>query len=512
MNFREVIAKAIAPSLQTETQIKSLVEAEVNRAKAALPILANYDPKNEGYRRIGGGMATCDLDPIRRDRMFEYAYYMWYNSLMFKRLALLDQSFLFGENMGVSCRDTKVQDIVNEFWGERGKSTDGILENDADLNFPDLFMWQSILGEQCWPVTVIDGRVELGYLDPYNIYDVTVSKNNTRRMGTVIGKDVLQYEKRTFDIIRKDRDPAHRKTYGRLTGECFFFSVNHPPNVPRGISDYQVLFDWIDNLERYGFNFLERAEFMLNFVWDVTLEGYSEDQIREFVKNNPPPEPGSIRAHNEHATWSAVNPDLKAYDFKSGFDTGKGFVLGGAGRPESWFGTGGKSYQTEADLMMMVPIKDLDKRQKYIKVCIATVIQYVIDQAIIVGRLSPSVDTTFTVNMPEISKKDLVKIASVLPQITNALTIAKGNSWITDKTASKVVCSVLQQFGEEISIDQEFEEAQKEKDEIDYQDYIKLQKMKKYDKTTNIHSQSPRADKTVPDNGKRSSKQNNNPA
>jgi hypothetical protein len=407
---------------------------------------------------------------------------MWDNSAMFRRLAILDRTFIFGEGIKVVCEDEAVQKIVDDFWTDP--------ENELDLNLPDWFMWLSILGEQCWPMEVNAGRVTLGYLDPFNIRDIYVGRTNSRQLGMVLGKDILTMEKREFRIIQRDKDPAHKKSFGRLMGDCFFFSINHPPNSPRGRSDFRTLYDWIDSLERYGFNYLDRAELMLNFIWDITLNGLSQEQIKDWVSQNPPPEPGSVRAHNENVAWQAVTPDLKATDFRAGFDMGKSYIMGASGRPDSWFGSGGKAYQTEADLMGQVPIKDLDERQKYIKKCISQVIQFVIDQAIIAGRMSSGANAGFRVEMPEISKKDLTKIAGILPQVTNSLAIAQDNGWVTAKTSSRVICSVIQQFGEEIDSEKEFEEAQKEKDETSYQDYLNREKIKEKadDQTADIRS------------------------
>jgi hypothetical protein len=466
MGIRETIARAIAPGLKSETEIRAIVADEISRAKMAMPISANYDPKGEGYRRLSGSDSRMrDLMPMAQDRMFELAYYMWDSSAMMRRLAVMDRSFIFNGKISFTSDEPDVQDLLDIFQKDP--------ENRIALKYPEKAMWLSILGEQCWPVNVnpYNGFVRLLYRDPAEIVDVFVNPLNVEQ--------VMQVELRTaggrttekLAVIRKDYN-VKVKTYARLVGECFFVKINAPPNSPRGRSDYLTLFDWIDGLERYGFNYLERAEFLLNFVWDVTLKGMNADQIREWLRDNPPPEPGSIRAHNENVEWSAVAPDIKATDFRGGFDMGKGFVMGAAGRPPSWFGEGGKSYQTEAEQSGQVPIADLNSRS-YLHECLLTDIgNFVIDQAVIAGVLSAKKAMAgCKVSMPEVSKKDLTKLVNGVPQLASALTIAQNQKWISPDEATRLFSFVVSYLGYEVDAQEQIDAAAAapKENEVDYE-------------------------------------------
>jgi len=470
MSVREYFARKLAPGLKSDDQIREIVAEEIKSAKMALPISANHDPNNEGYRRLtGNNQQRRDLTPIAQDRMFEIVYFMHDSSAMMRRLAIMDRSFLFAGKIKVASDDEAVQEIIDRFWEDP--------ENRMDIDFPDMAMWLGLLGEQCWPVTVnpVNGHVRLGYVDPTNIADVYVNPLNVKQIMQVKMQGSAGRAGKKHAVIRKDYS-MQSKTYDRLVGDCFFFSINRPLNSPRGRSDYLTLVDWIDALERNGFNQLERAEFLNNFVWDVLLKGMDEEQIRTWLRDNPAPEPGSVRAHNENVTWSAVSPDLKATDSKTGFDMGKAFVMGAAGRPASWFGEGGKAYQTEADQFGQVPIQDLKQRQDYLKYILEMVIQFVIDQAAIAGRLTPAqAEAGFSVTMPEISKKDLAKMVNGVPQLASALTVAESNRWITRDTATQIFAFVTSYLGYEIDAAKEIDEAKKRlpDDETDYDDLIK---------------------------------------
>lgn len=463
--IREWAARKLAPGLKGEAEVREIVQEEIKQAKMAMPIVANYDPDSEGYRPTGGSIMQRDLYATAQTRMFEIAYFMFDSSAMTKRLAKMDKTFLFAEPITVTSDDDDVQEIITRFWEDP--------ENNMDMDLPEQIMWLGLLGEQLWPVTVNEqnGHVTLGYTDPARIEKVWISRKNVKR---VLRVDLLSYGGKPGDklhVIKRDIVPSS-KTYGRLVGDCFFWKINCPPSASRGRSDFLTLFDWIDALERYGYNYLERAELMLNFVWDVLLKGMTEDQIREWLKDNPPPEPGSIRAHNEQVEWKAVSPDLKATDFTKGFDMGKSFIMGAAGRPDSWFGGGGKAYQKEAESMDQVPIKDLDERQLYVKNVVTYVVQFQVDQAVIAQRLTEKqAEVGFTVNMPEISKKDFAKLIAGVPQLATALALAEQNRWITRDTAAGIFGLVAGQMGMEIDVEAELEKIKAQPAEVT-EDYL----------------------------------------
>lgn len=462
---------------KVDTEIQALVKEETRKALASVPINLNYDPNDEGYRRLTS-RSTRDLSPMGQDTMFEYAYYMWDFSGTFRRLALLDNTFMFGEPISIVANDQTVQQWINYLWEE----------NSLDVGFPDFCLWESILGEQCWPVDIreTDGFVTIGYEDPYDILDVLVASTNKRMLGKVILKDgTTGKERNIVDVIRMNNDPSDKKGYGRLKGNCFFFSINHPPNSPRGRSDFRTLLDYIDAWERYSYNFLERAELMLNYIWDVKITGGPAEVEKFKEENKIAPLPGAVRAHNQNVEWKAEAPNMNSFDVKTGSEMGKNVILGMAGRPDSWFGSGGKSYQNEAELQAMVPIKDLDKRQYYHKKQLIYMIKFFIDQGIVYGSINPKADLSFTVNMPEISKKDLAKIAGVLPAITNSVIFGISEGLITRRTASRTLISAINQMGDEINPEEEFKAAQEEiklakvEDISQYEDYMKVAKMKK---------------------------------
>ncbi len=465
MSLRQKIAKRLSPDLLNSEEVRTIVQEEITRAKASMPVTASYDPKNEGYRPLMGEQGQRRMIAhLDRDRMYEVAYFMWDMSAMFRRLARMDKTFIFAEPFTVTSDNENVQMILDRF----------IKTNKLNRRFPDRMMWMSILGDQCWPVGInpVNGDVSIYYADPVNVAEVYVLGYDPETVIQVEVRGSSSRPAKRLAAVREDGN-ARSKTYGRLVGEVFYFAINNPPNDPRGRSDFLTLFDWIDGLERYGYNHLDRSEFINNFVWDVKLSGFTEEQIKEWLKNNPPPQPGSVRAHNESVEWDAVAPDLKSTDVSAGFEMIKGFIMGAHGRPDSWFGSGGKAYQTEADQLGQVPIKDLDDRQLFCKEILENICQFQIDQSVLAGRLSEKdAEAGFTANMPEISKKDLAKSMNGVPQIASALAVAETSRWISRDTAIRIFAAITSQLGYEIDVDAEIEAAGKKppEDEVDYEE------------------------------------------
>lgn len=457
MSWKTAIARMLAPGMMDEGQVRALVEKEMAAARMAAPVNFNWDPKGEGYRKLTAEQEQNrrDLTPVHQDTMFELAYYMYDTSGIVKRFVRDTKNFCLGEGITVDIGNDPsgaARDIFERFWNDP--------MNQLDLRLEKRVEFLGLLGEQCWPVVVNprDGRVWLSYVDPVNIDEVMTVPDFPEIPAAVRIKGSSGRSGRTLSVIRPELD-VRRANYGRMVGECFFLSVNNPPNGPRGRSDLIHLFDFINGFEEGIFDELDRLKLIKSFIWDVLLEGADDQAIHEFLLQNPTPKAGSVRAHNERVKWEAVAPDLKMADNKAFFDMMKAYLSGCMARPDSWFGSGGKAYQVEADLMGEPTFKDLASRQRYMKFTLEHVIRFVLDQAVVHGvlREDPNAPFLVTVNMPEMSAKDTGKTAEGIGKITTALVAAETHGWITKETAARLFASVAGKVGVEIDVEAEME-------------------------------------------------------
>lgn len=460
MKLREAIARWLAPEMmdlgQAESMVKTMVEEKVRQAQQAMPINLNYDPKGEGYRKIGGRENLRDLEVVAQDSMLEMAYYLYDTSGLVKRFVRDTRNFCLGEGFtySVDNDDDKgsAKAVLDLF------CTDPM--NAIDLRLPKRIEFLGLLGEQCWPVQVDpqSGRVWMSYIDPTSIDQVYVVKNFPEMTAAVKLKGSGGRTGEILPAVRQETDPRQRE-YGRLVGKVFYVPVNNPPNGPRGRSDLIHLFDFIENFEEGLFDEMDRARQIKNFIWDVTIQGADQDKIREFMNNTPAPKAGSVNAHNEQVTWKAETPDIKAGDSRELYDLMKSYMACVMNRPDSWFGSGGKVYSNEADSMNQPTFKDLADRQRLVKYTLEMVFQFVLDQAIIAGRLHDNLAAPLRakVEMPEMSAKDMTSVINSLVALASALASAEANSWITQESAARLFASAASQVGVDIDADEELE-------------------------------------------------------
>jgi len=166
-NVLQRISRWLSPDLMTRDQVERLVSEKVIEARQALPVARDYDPKNEGYRRLSGqdGWLARDLTPMGQDTMLELAYYLYDTSGLVKRFVRDTSNFVLGEGISIDLQNDdeagSAKAVLDAFW----KS------NKLDLRLHQRIEFLCLLGEQCWPVWVnpYSGKVMLGYIDPGNI-------------------------------------------------------------------------------------------------------------------------------------------------------------------------------------------------------------------------------------------------------------------------------------------------------------------------------------------------------
>lgn len=393
-----------------------------------------------------------DTTMISRHKMIQFAHNLYVTSGLVKRFIDDSVNFIVSDGITLSVEnDTEKEDalqILNEFWNDS--------YNNMDIRLPDRIASLCLLGELCLPVSVNKhtGKVVLSFIDTQNIHEVETIRDFPEIAAAVKLSGIAGRSGKILSVIREETNGMN-KNYGLLVGECFYFAINKMPNVARGYSDLVQLFDFVEAYEDGLFSELDRIKLIRNFVWDVTLDGADEQTIKEFLKNNPSPKPGSVRAHNESVNWQALAPSLQASDNRTFFDMMRTYMSAVVNRPDSWLGTGGKTYSNEAELMGEPTFKALARRQKFIKYMLESILQFVIDQAVIHGKLNrQEKHYKPIVIMPEMSIKNMASSIANLNQGSQALLTATMQGWINKETASKFFAYLAEQTGYEMQKDE----------------------------------------------------------
>jgi hypothetical protein len=269
---------------------------------------------------------------------------------------------------------------------------------------------------------------------------------------TLIWKKPSGLVERELSIINVDKN-TRSKTYERLVGDCFYFTVNKVSSATRGRSTLLRLADWLDGYDQFLFARLERAFLLNNFIWDVMCEGMNKGDLEVFVKTLSTPRPGSIRAHNEKVTWKAETPKLESADASQEARLFKNQILGGAGFPEHWFAEGSTTTRATAMEMGLPTLKNLKSKQKKIKFMIKRMLNFVIDQAIIAGTLKKDVDRSFNVIPSPIVSQNNRGTAQAMNGLVDGLIKAADRKWIDNKKAKTVLSAVITQLGVDMDSD-----------------------------------------------------------
>lgn len=447
----------------------NIIETKVSeRLRAA----ATSEKEEIGWRKLTGNVSR-NLPSLKQDRMIEIAYWLWENNPMAKWLIEITKDFILADGLPYETKNQKVKDLFDEFWYDPINRMDLYLEK----YIRELFLY----GELCLPVFVAKqtGKIRLGYIDPAQIKEVITDPDNIKMIIGVTLKDSAgERGKKLKTILPRDVEYFMSKKTQALRakftdGECFFFAINNVTNSPRGRSELLVVADWLDAYEQFLFDYADKWPLLNTFVWDLTIEGADEIQLNnavsKFTKKS-----GSIFAHNEKMKLDEKTPDLKAVDIATGARIFRNHILGPFSYPEHWYGGGGDVNRATAVEMDAPAFKALSSKQRYVKYILETILEFVITKALEANYLKVSKEEdhyNYSVITPEVATKDLSRYATIIQQISTALTQAELQEWIDKKTARKIFTNMIGYLGIEMDID-EIEQALAETEEKKgYEDY-----------------------------------------
>lgn len=474
-------ARLASVEAQTETRVREAFAMGALRAEDQADLA-------QGYRRLSDAQGKNpwrrDLQPLAQDQMQRLVYWLWESNPLAKWLIETPVNFMLGEGASVISQNDQVRAVIEAFWGDPVNQLDRRLRTWAR----ELLLY----GELCLPVSVnaIDGHVRLGYVDPLAIDEVVTDPDNALITTAVrIKSSVTGGPKQLLKVIREDTRRAS-STHGLLmpnamlerdlaTGEpyagaCFLFQINRVSSARRGRSELLPDIDWLDGFDAFLFDSMDAASQFNTFLYDVTLEGMSEDQIRAWLANNTRMKRGMIRAHNEKVKWAEVTPDLKAQDKDAYAKLLLSFILGGHSIPLHWYASGEGVSFASAKEMGLVPVKAFTSLQQEVRRLIADLVRFAIHQAIRVGALPETVvvgqvdaagsstaitaptDCAFTVVLPELSMRDQAAIVAAINGLTAATQQVVALGWMRPETAARVLANMYSQLGMDIKPEEEY--------------------------------------------------------
>lgn len=443
--------------------VRNLLEARRSRstpvalAEAVTPSVG-IDPDEHLWRSLTR-QSTRDLPQVTHDRAIEVCYTLHQQNPLGHRITELNRDFIVGDGITWTARNPDVEELVNEWWNDS--------VNDLDLRIPDFANELGLYGELCLPVEVGDtsGVVRLGYIDPAQIKDVIHDEGNVLVLDKVVKRRKLGGRlTEKLDIIRV-RSEAEG---GNLEGNVFYFKANSVSNATRGWPDLLSIADWLDAYDQLLWEMLERARLVRTFIWDVALGKLDPSQIAAWLRQHgTPPKSGTVRAHNDEETWTAVAPSLGSFETAKEAEVLLEHIAAGAGFPKTWLSSADDVNRATALEMGAPSVRRLAQRQRFFISCLHSMIRFVLEQAAEAGRLKldddgmlPAFDEDgqqteekhkpwdlVQIHAPEISPRDVLQASEAFTNAVSALAVASSSGWMGDQPIRQVIAVFLAMLG-----------------------------------------------------------------
>lgn len=449
MNFLNAVSGAV-------TNFRGAISPEIGAVGG--------DPDPDAYLYRSLTESKRDLSEIRRNRTNAIAYWLYLTNPWAKRAMEVITDFIIGSGVKLTATAEKehdrlaTQEVLDNIWKGYPHNFERKLE--------DYLLPLHLFGELALPFEVqeSDGSLALGFIDSDNIEGIVMNPDALSVQGI---KFKGSKDDKIWDVVNTPEDPIKRGV--------FLFQINKVINATRGNGVMAPVVDTMASMDDMMFSQLERLILMNNFIWDITLEGYQQPQIDKWLKSDPAPRPGSRRAHNEKVKWDAVTPDMKAQNVTSLFRLFFSMISIGIGVPEHWMGSVGYDLnRATAAEMNIPPLRRMERRQQYVHDCFKLIIDFGIVNAqrggkqVDKGNFTDKIDTSYELDFPEVSAKNLIDLTGVLKGFTESLVVAHSQGWIQRDSAKQVWQNFVKtDYGQEIPEEKKVEgEEVEEEDEL----------------------------------------------
>jgi hypothetical protein len=392
------------------------------------------------YRRLSRNFSTGfnqnEIPESLRERMYRVVFDLYLKNPFAKRILEITRDFAVGDGLQYECDDKDVKNVIDKFWNNS--------INNFDTEISKLVFDLGLLGEIVLKMNVnsLNGSVVVSYLNPTDIKDVIVGKENIKDIDSLVFFSDNRCGEKRYKVI-KENDA------GLLEGDIFYFRVNNLTNQIRGTSDLLPLVDWLDALDQFLFNSIERSALLNSFIYHIQWTGLNKDEVQEQMRKFGQIKPGSIFHTNENVKINAITPDLKASDTSDLARVIKNFILGSAGFPEHWFGEGGYTNLATAKEMGLPTFQKLKERQTLVLKIIQNLIRFQIDQAFISGRLNFDLNKRpkVTIRCIDVKESGMSEFTNSLVHLVNFVKSAIDSDLLDKETGKKIIQSTLELSG-----------------------------------------------------------------
>jgi hypothetical protein len=308
------------------------------------------------------------------------------------------------------------------------------------------------------------GKFICGHISPHLVRGISIDPWNYEVLEKVY---LEQYafpntgiEDLVLKIARDEKMAANE--FGSICGDVLFSSLNRRPGCTRGVTDLAPAIDWLDIYDQMLLMDVERAQMMMRFIWDVTIEGATPQHILKYAETlkQSPPRPASIRVHNEKERWDAISPDLRLSDSKDLRDDIFLLAWGSMGLPRPWFTDGENSNRASIENMTDPNFAWARTRRRRFIGDLTLEHRYALQVAWDAGRfvsLIPVEKVHDWLRVKVVSRdpdrKGYESVGATWSDMANALSTMLSASLIDQQSAVEIISTVVGSYGFEINLE-----------------------------------------------------------
>lgn len=405
---------------------KRTAEATAAQLAATGAVGGALDPYDgeTGWTRLGHG--AREVPEVTREKLRQFSIAAYRSNPMARAIIDTYTSFCVGDSgLTLQVASDLVRPIAERFWRDPRNDLAGVQE----LLLRDHLLQGETLLELMVGATT--GVVRYGIIDPQRIRRIASWRGNPLHAETIsiasTGREIELAVAAINDVT------------GLRTGEAMLWRSFRTLAIDtRGVPFMAPIVDWLDSYDTVLSNLVDRTALMRYFTWDVTIDG-GQAEIDDFVAkrgNLQAPSSGSVEVHNNKVTWDAKSPTTGSYEDTNTAGSILTLIAGGAGLAKTWLADP-EDANRATSLTMAEPVRRrVGGVQRMWLGYITELVRFAVDQAVAAGRIPALVDVpdpaggtrqvpaaeTVTVTGPEIAAADAQVTATVLVQLSQALT------------------------------------------------------------------------------------------
>lgn len=385
------------------------------------------------FKRIGVG-DSVDLPLEILHKAMRLSFLLHRKNPRGKRAIELPIDFILGPGLRIKAVDPDVQNLLDanvrvNRWRTR---SDAVLRSLA------------LHGEQLWVIdrSRRDGILVVKTVSPLKISRVIRNKKDAGELVAVrivIRKDPSSGMEKTkkFDIVKATED-------GKFAGNAFFTAVNRVDGGTRGVPDLLASMDWLEGVDGFAFSMLERAEISQDVVYDLTIDGADEKEVKDILDNFVASmQSGGAFAHNDKVALKILVPELGAADSEKANSMFVKNIQAGTGLAGLFYGDSDDLTRSSASEITVPSAKMIQRRQAlFIDMLRETLdLQLAFSADKLEGK-----DLSYEVQLPKVFLKDMSTITRAMVELGTSLELAEQRGWVTPKQAQTLYQTAAEQL------------------------------------------------------------------